>query len=114
MTDDICATIPACLGHANSTVDSCRAPLVMAYGAVWPLFLAGTCTLECVGSGVWTILNGIAWTSDVLQSPAYAQARWVLGRLEYISRSVGLRWADGIASPLRGEFRVRERTLGDE
>ena len=39
-------------------------------------------------------------------SAAAAQAAWIMGRLDYISRFVGLRWADGIVATLRGDFRV--------
>lgn len=33
-----------------------------------------------------------------------AQASWIIGRLEYISKHLGLRWADGLAATLNGDF----------
>jgi len=40
-----------------------------------------------------------------------AQAQWILGRLSYISQRVGLRWADGVAATLKGDFMAAEHLL---
>lgn len=104
MTDDICASVPTQLGHAAPAPNS-QCIAVTAYSSIWPIFLAATCSLERIGFDVWNELlrpakRGIPQTS----SAAHAQAAWLLSRLEYISKDVGLRWADGMAAILRGDF----------
>lgn len=53
--------------------------------------------------------NGLA---DV-QPPsiAAAQLAWIFGRLEFISKDVGLRWASGIAATLKGDLSVHGETI---
>jgi hypothetical protein len=105
MTNDICATIPACLDNLTLTSNQhCR--LISSYTAMWPLFLAGTCAVERIGYSAWARSRHTGSPPDVMHSTAFAQASWILGRLEYISRNVGLKWADRVAGPLRGEFRL--------
>ena len=113
LTDEICATIPACLGHASPAFNS-PCVLITAYASIWPLFFAGTCTLERVGSGAWSILMGQRVPSGDATSSAAAQAMWIMGRLDYISQSVGLKWADGVAATLRGDFRVLDDRLDED
>ncbi|KAK3683082.1 hypothetical protein LTR37_020593 [Vermiconidia calcicola] len=84
MTDDICSTIPVSLGHASPAFSS---PSIMRGEPFLP--------------------------EQSFPKPA-AQAQWILGRLDYISKSVGLRWADGVAATLRGDFRVPEELLRED
>lgn len=112
LTDEICAGIPSALGHASPAFSS-PCVLISAYGSIWPLFFAGTCTLERVGSDAYSILDGEPLPPGRMTNKAAAQAMWVLGRLEYISKSVGLKWADGVASTLRGEFKVPDELLAE-
>ena len=51
LTDEICATIPCCLGQAQPAFSS-PCVLITAYNSIWPLFFAGTCVLERIG-GRW-------------------------------------------------------------
>ena len=138
MTDEICATIPVALGHASPAYSS-PCVLITAYAsgkfchltpcaayyrserntcrllanivAVWPVFFACSVALERVGLGAWSILMGEGLPPDLTHNAAAAQALWLMGRLKYISKSVGLRWADGVLSALRGEFMVPEELL---
>lgn len=109
MTDEVCAGVPSMLGHAHPAFNS-PCTLVSAYGLIWPLFFAGTCALERIGpTASWEIaatLSSQPHAGQQKTSAAAAQLAWVLGRLEYISRMVGLRWAEGIAAVLRGDFRL--------
>ncbi len=109
LTDDICATIPVQLGHASPAYNS-PCVLITAYGTIWPTFFAATCALERVGPRSFELLNGQPKLKENASAPG-AQALWLLGRLEYISKHVGLRWADGIAATLRGDFKVYENQL---
>jgi hypothetical protein len=65
---------------------------------------AGTCALEQVGLAAWRrILTGYALDGEA-SSTAATQASWIIGRLEYISKHLGLRWAVGLAATLNGDF----------
>ncbi|KAI7523881.1 hypothetical protein KC331_g18411, partial [Hortaea werneckii] len=114
MTDEICAGVPPMLGHAGPKALNSSCPLTSAYSSIWPLFFAGTCALERIGPECWEASLSSAsesTTSAQRTSAASAQAGWVLGRLEYISRVMGLRWAEGIAAVLRGDFRLHRDLL---
>ena len=110
LTDEICATVPACLGHASPASNS-ACVFVSAYASIWPLFFAGTCTLERVGTDAWSVLKGEPSAAGQKISAATAQAMWIMSRLEYISSNVGLKWADGVISTLRGDFRLPDEHL---
>lgn len=104
MTDDICAGIATQLGHAAPAYNS-QCVIVTAYGSIWPIFFATTCALERIGFQVWNqLLRGRKRTIAPTGSAAYAQAAWLLSRLEYISKELGIKWADGVAATLRGDF----------
>lgn len=105
MADDICATVPVALGHANKAIAQCT--LITAYGSIWPLFFAGTCALERVEEKWWMVgAEHVAAHKRYAASAAAAQAAWVIGRMEYISREIGLRWAEGVAAVLKGDFSI--------
>ena len=108
MTDEICAGIPAQLGHASPAFNT-PCVLTSANSAIWPLFFAGNCALERIGSATWVNMH----SGSAQTSAAYAQLMWIIGRLEYISKSVGLRFAGGIADVLKGDSRIREDLLAD-
>lgn len=99
LTDEICATVPVALGHAQPAFSS-PCVLVTAYNTIWPLFFAGTCVLERIGQSSGNIATNAG------SSAAMAQLAWILGRFDYISKVVGLRWADGVAATLRGDFKI--------
>ena len=105
LTDDICASVPVALGHASPAYSS-PCVLITAYGSIWPLFFACTCALERVGPGAWSILNNGSNQPGRSTSAVAAQAKWIIGRLEYISKNVGLKWADGVVATLRGDFKI--------
>lgn len=107
LTDDICATIPVSLGHVKIE-DSSLCVLSSAYSAVWPLFFAATAVFERITSDSIVVQHGVPQFTRATSS-AVAQASWILGRLEYISKKVGLRWADGVAATLRGDLRAYEQ-----
>ena len=113
MTDDICKTIPACLGHASPAFNS-SCVLITAYTSIWALFFAGTTLVERVGPDAQNILYDLPVSSNKLPTAAYAQMAWVMGRMRYIANDVGIKWADGIAAILRGEVRMEESQDGDE
>ncbi|KAK4503579.1 hypothetical protein PRZ48_004494 [Zasmidium cellare] len=101
MADEICAGIPSQLGHASPAYNS-PCLLITAYMSIWPLFFAGTCALERIGTNAWKE----ALSGDLLPttSAAASQASWVIGRMQYISQHMGIHWADGVAATLKGEF----------
>lgn len=105
LTEEICATVPVLLGHADPSQFSSTI-LLSANGSIWPLFFAGTCALERVSPTALSTLQGTSPQPDQMYSSPAAQAQWVMGRLEYISRAVGLKWADGVAAILRGDFKL--------
>ena len=110
MTDDICMGIPSQLGHGPA--NNSKHILITAYGSIWPLFFAGTCALERIGPGLWsTILQDLTPSQEASTSAALAQSMWIIGRMEHISKKVGLRWADGVAATLRGDFAMHEELL---
>ncbi|KAM3425184.1 hypothetical protein BST61_g7143 [Cercospora zeina] len=110
MTDDICHGIPTQLGHAP--FNNSPNVLITAYGSIWPLFFAGTCALERIGPGLWsTVLEEFTPNVEASTSVALAQAMWIIGRMEYISKKVGLRWCDGVLATLRGDFAMHEELL---
>lgn len=113
MTDEICRTIPACLGHASPAFNS-SCVLVTAYASIWSLFFAATSLIERVGPEAWNVLYGLPSRPGKPQSAAYAQLTWIMGRLRYIADDVGLRWANGIAAVLRGEVKIRPRQAPDD
>ncbi|KAF2723541.1 hypothetical protein K431DRAFT_24043 [Polychaeton citri CBS 116435] len=107
LTNDICATVPCQLGHASPAFTSPYV-LVTAYNTIWPLFQAGACVLERIGyrlpmEGGYFCADE-ADLSSAGSSAAVAQFRWIVRRFEYISKSIGLRWADGIAAILPGHL----------
>lgn len=111
LTDEICATIPVQLGHASPAYSS-PCVLITAYGSIWPLFFSGICAFERVGQSSWSLSdNGEPQLAH--PSAAAAQAMWILGRLDYISQNVGLKWADGVATTLRGDCQVYEHRLDE-
>ncbi|GIZ42263.1 hypothetical protein CKM354_000553800 [Cercospora kikuchii] len=110
MTDDICHGIPTQLGHAP--FNNSPNVLITAYGSIWPLFFAGTCALERIGPGLWsTVLKEFTPNVEASTSAALAQAMWIIGRIEYISKKIGLRWCDGVLATLRGDFAMHEELL---
>lgn len=114
LTNDICATIPCALGQAQPAFSS-PCVLITAYNSIWPLFFAGTCVLERIGHSPWKDdpLISTADTFSSSSSAALAQISWILGRFDYISQSVGLHWADGVAATLRGDFRIHDDLMPD-
>nr|POE46250.1 uncharacterized protein CFP56_73212 [Quercus suber] len=107
MTDAICHSIPVALGHAPSSFNS-PCIVVSAYMSVWPLFFAATCALEGARSPTkWTQLQQ---SPDMVpySSGSTGQAAWILGRLDYISQVIGLKWAAGLAVVLKGDLRFPE------
>jgi len=110
MTDNICATVPVALGHSSPAYTS-PCVLVTAYGSLWPLFFAGTCALERTGPAAIPICRGEPIPPSQMYNKSAAQAQWILGRLSYISQRVGLRWADGVAATLKGDFMAAEHLL---
>ena len=110
LTDEICATTPCMLGHASPAFSS-PSILISAYAAIWPLFFAGTCALERVGTSAYGILTNEALPPGQATNKAAAQAQWIIGRLEYISTHIGLKWADGVLAVLRGDFKVPPKLL---
>ena len=108
MTDEICSGIPSQLGHAAPALNS-PCVLITAYSSIWPLFFATTCALERVGYDVW---DGFLHASqgapsrEQNTSAAAAQVAWLIGRVKYIGTHVGLRWANGFASVLKGDVRI--------
>jgi hypothetical protein len=106
LTDDICATIPVSLGHAKPAYSS-NCVLITAYNSIWPLFFAGTCILERIGRYAGKSAPGSGSASSV----AMAQLSWILERFDYISKDLGLRWADGVAATLRGDFKIHDDIL---
>lgn len=108
MTDEICATLPCVLGHSAPAYSS-PCVLITGYNAVWPCLFAAVCALERVGLNIW---EQAGMTGEIAVPPSdgdadagVAQASWLLSRLDYIARHVGLHWADGIAQRLRGAIR---------
>ena len=106
LTDDICATIPVSLGHAQPAYSS-TCILITAYNSIWPLFFAGTCVLERIGQSAGKNIHQFNSTS----SAAMAQLAWILERFDFISKELGLRWADGVAATLRGDFKIHDDIL---
>lgn len=104
LTDEICATVPVALGHAQPAFSS-PCVLITAYNSIWPLFFAGTCVLERIGQGTGNV------ASNAGSSAAMAQLAWILGRFDFISQEVGLRWADGVAATLRGDLKIHDNIL---
>jgi hypothetical protein len=104
LTDEICATVPVALGHAQPAFSS-PCVLVTAYNSIWPLFFAGTCVLERIGQSAGNT------ASNTGSSAAMAQLAWILGRFDFISQEVGLRWADGVAATLRGDFKIHDNIM---
>ncbi|KAK5175632.1 uncharacterized protein LTR77_000771 [Saxophila tyrrhenica] len=113
MTDAVCATVPVSLGHSSPAYSS-PCVLITAYGALWPLFFAGTCALERTGPAALSICRDQPLPSGQTYGIAATQAQWILGRLKYISQKVGLKWADGVAATLRGEFMVPEHLVEED
>jgi hypothetical protein len=105
LTDEICATVPTLLGTATPAFNS-PCVLITAYATIWPLFFAGTCALERVGSSGYYILKNELQPQSQTSNRAAAQAQWIMSRLHYISKNIGLKWADGVLATLRGDFRV--------
>ncbi|EME46360.1 hypothetical protein DOTSEDRAFT_70380 [Dothistroma septosporum NZE10] len=108
MTEDICAGTPTQLGHASPAPNS-PCILVTAYSSIWPLFFAGTCALERISPQAWTQVVG--GETALSSSAPIAQASWIIGRLSYISKNIGLKWADGIAATLQGDFAIIDDVL---
>ena len=107
MADEICATIPNCLGSRSRHMQSPK--LVSAYACVWPLFFAATCAFERAGTTAAPLLEEQADQAALMASAACAQVAWVLKQLAYIANQAGLEWARGVTAPLRGRFRLRQQ-----
>ena len=103
LTDEICATVPVALGHSQPAYSS-TCVLITAYNSIWPLFFAGTCILERIGQANCNSGHG----SSPASSAAMAQLAWILGRFDYITNELGIRWADGVAATLRGDFKIHD------
>lgn len=102
--DDICSSIPVALGHAAPAFNA-PCTVVSAYAAIWPLFFAGISALERVSTTSW---------EDGRRTPSAAvvQVAWIIGRMDYISEVIGLKWSAGIAAVVKGEFRLRLGRVG--
>ena len=104
MTDDICATIPCQLGHADGAYNSPHV-LVTAYNSIWPLSLAAKCIIEILEecSSGRELFNG-QQTDETWDSFPIVQRQmlWILGRFDFITNSIGLRWANSLLDTLPG------------
>ncbi|QIW97318.1 hypothetical protein AMS68_002836 [Peltaster fructicola] len=112
MTDEICATVPCLLGHAAPAFCS-PCVLVTAYSSIWPIFFAATCALERLGMNMWeqdgkSDISSHSGVKASAFSSAAAQSAWLLGRLDYISRVIGVKWAENIAGSLREAIKVHK------
>ncbi|SMR41980.1 unnamed protein product [Zymoseptoria tritici ST99CH_1E4] len=113
MTDDVCRSVPTLLGHGAPAVTS-PCIITSAYGAIWPLFFAGTCALERIDLQAWAgVVNGTPMTPSDSSNAAIAQALWIIGRLEYISKHIGLKWAEGVSATLKGDLQIHDDILPD-
>jgi hypothetical protein len=54
------------------------------------------------------VTYGAALSPVHASSAAIAQTLWIIGRMEYISNHIGLRWAQGIAATLKGDLHITE------
>ena len=104
-TNDICAAIPSILGY-SSLGDGDFCALNNVYSVIWPLYLAGNSVLARSRTQNWQAIDG-----DALRLPqasaTFAQAAWIIGRLDYISTRYGLKWASVMAATLRSSLTIR-------
>lgn len=106
MTDDICAAVPARLCSAGSTEDP-ACPLIDAYSVIWPLFLAGACSVERLSVEAGDADSFAAYSARHTCA-ANAQSAWILARLKDVSARYGvdlgqsMATALGKADPLQG------------
>lgn len=110
MTSDICATIPCQLGQGYPAYNSPHV-LVTAYNSIWPLLLAAQSAMERVEESSRNRQALDIHRSERVYdsfSEAEAQMLWIFGRFDYISHSVGLRWANSLLRTLPGYAKVRE------
>ncbi|KAF7196863.1 hypothetical protein HII31_01781, partial [Pseudocercospora fuligena] len=113
MMNDICASIPCLLGHSAPTFTS-PCVLVTAYNTIWPLFHAGRCAIERVNR---FIVDDMVPSSHEGEFPpglasAVAQVAWILSRFDYISKVIGLRWAENVAAILEQDSRIFGKSAG--
>jgi hypothetical protein len=104
MTDDICATIPCQLGHADGVYNSPHV-LVTAYNSIWPLSLAAKCIMEILeecSSG--RDLFDDQQTDETWDGFHIVKRKmlWILSRFDFITNSIGLRWANSLLDTLPG------------
>lgn len=116
MTDEICHAVPWALGHATPKENNTKCVLISAYALTWPLFFAGTCVLERIHDTPWQNQNSEAGKllegyKATVPSAAATQAAWIVGRMDYISKNIGLHWASGIAQVLKGDFSMHADLL---
>lgn len=98
MVDEVCFTIPCILGYGESQ-RQLLCDVMSAYNIMWPLFLAGSSALQRAQAEVSQSAN-LDPTQPLTVSAASAQATWIMGRLKYVSESLGLRWARGVVAIL--------------
>lgn len=74
----------------------------------------GTCALERIDLQAWAgVVNGTPMTPSDSSNAAIAQALWIIGRLEYISKHIGLKWAEGVSATLKGDLQIHDDILPD-
>lgn len=71
-----------------------------------------TCALAMVDPGTWTTtLKQDPPKVSTATASALSQTLWIIGRLDYITKVVGLKWADSAAAILRGNFELHQIVL---
>ena len=81
---DICASAPSILGASNSSICSSRPPRAAAgLSLLWPLYLVATMEQQRAG-----------------------MCAWIITRLEYIGRVMGIRQAESVANVLKSRKHI--------
>lgn len=102
MMDDICVSTPCALGHVTY-LDHSRS--VIARWLVWPLFFAGVCALEIMrerSASDAIVLDLDYNTTSILDE----QFSWIVNRLRYVWKDLGIRWAAGVLGVLKSDMTV--------
>ena len=110
MASDICIAIAYAFGNDPSAEPE-RGAVSAGYQSVMPLCVAGTCLLEQLADPITSpggsrmIIVDEPLHTDLFNQTS-TQLAWVIERMDYIAKKVGVKWAAAMNKFLKGETKI--------
>lgn len=103
LVDEICGSVSCALGHLGSFGHP-DSVIIKVYSLVWPLFFAGRCLLE--DGRYYSLSSDKDGLRDNSLESSTNRFLWIVAKLRYIHKELGLSWVGGMLGVLARDSRV--------